>query len=373
MKKKLNYFMKKINIIRKKTDNSNDRKEINNKIKINLLIKVSILLFIQIIILIILNFTLYKDNYKANKQLSKLNLSIYNQINNINIIELDYENYNFAIIRDYCYICGLISFYIHYLGCINTYISKGYIPIIDLSFPNIMNGFNSSLNLGNPWEFFFNQPFGYSLANIIKKAKNIKYFKCIIPYTINEIHNIYNNKFTLEFYHSLSNRYLSIKNDIIKEANIIKKKLFKKSNNILGVLARGTDYIAKRPKFHPIPPKTNMIFKDIEIFDKTYNYNFIFLTTEDDIIRTEFINKFGSKLKIYNVYKNIRYDYKNPELLCRNKIINGNIKYMKVYLINIIILSKCTDIISARTGGAIGTFIFTDGFRNIKVYNLGYY
>ena len=160
---------------------------------------------------------------------------------------------------------------------------------------------------------------------------------------------------------------------LFKEANIIKKKLFKKSNNILGVLARGTDYIAKRPKFHPIPPKTNMIFKDIEIFDKTYNYNFIFLTTEDDIIRTEFINKFGSKLKIYNVYKNIRYDYKNPELLCRNKIINGNIKYMKVYLINIIILSKCTDIISARTGGAIGTFIFTDGFRNIKVYNLGYY
>lgn len=46
---------------------------------------------------------------------------------------------------------------------------------------------------------------------------------------------------------------------------------------------------------------------------------------------------------------------------------------MKIYLINIIILSKCLDIISARTSGSIGAFIFSEGFRNIKVYFLGEY
>ena len=55
------------------------------------------------------------------------------------------------------------------------------------------------------------------------------------------------------------------------------------------------------------------------------------------------------------------------------KIIKGNINYMKIYLINIIILSKCLDIISARTSGSIGAFIFSEGFRNIKVYFLGEY
>ena len=46
---------------------------------------------------------------------------------------------------------------------------------------------------------------------------------------------------------------------------------------------------------------------------------------------------------------------------------------MRTYLINIIILSKCLDIITSKTAGSIVTFILTNGFRNIKVYNLGHY
>jgi hypothetical protein len=46
---------------------------------------------------------------------------------------------------------------------------------------------------------------------------------------------------------------------------------------------------------------------------------------------------------------------------------------MKTYLINIIILSKCIDIITSKTAGAIVAFILTNGFRNKKIYDLGYY
>ena len=56
-----------------------------------------------------------------------------------------------------------------------------------------------------------------------------------------------------------------------------------------------------------------------------------------------------------------------------DKNINGNLKYMKIYLFNIIILSKCIDIISARTSGSMGIFILSNGFRNAKVYYLGTY
>ena len=38
-----------------------------------------------------------------------------------------------------------------------------------------------------------------------------------------------------------------------------------------------------------------------------------------------------------------------------------------------IILSKCIDIICAMTSGSLGVFIFTKGFRNSKVYNIGFY
>jgi hypothetical protein len=59
--------------------------------------------------------------------------------------------------------------------------------------------------------------------------------------------------------------------------------------------------------------------------------------------------------------------------LAFNEKIKGNIEFMKIYLINIIILSKCLDIIASRTAGSIVAFILTNGFRNIKIYNLGYY
>ena len=44
-----------------------------------------------------------------------------------------------------------------------------------------------------------------------------------------------------------------------------------------------------------------------------------------------------------------------------------------IYLLNIILLSKCIDIITARCSGAAGIFILTNGFRNSKVYDLGEY
>lgn len=46
---------------------------------------------------------------------------------------------------------------------------------------------------------------------------------------------------------------------------------------------------------------------------------------------------------------------------------------MKIYLINIIILSKCLDIITSKTAGSLVAFILSKGFRNIKVYDLGCY
>ena len=61
------------------------------------------------------------------------------------------------------------------------------------------------------------------------------------------------------------------------------KNLFKGSRNILRILARGTDYIATKPYGHPIPPKVEMMIDDINEMDKKNNYDWFFLTTEDDI------------------------------------------------------------------------------------------
>ena len=56
-----------------------------------------------------------------------------------------------------------------------------------------------------------------------------------------------------------------------------------------------------------------------------------------------------------------------------NKEINGNLEYDKNYLINILILSKCLDLIATRGSGAAGIFILTSGFRYTFIYNIGEY
>jgi len=349
-------------------NNSKQKKQKKNKffIKMNICLLKYLLLFMFIIVNFIIkyegkNHRKTSENYHLNKY------KLYNQI------KLDYDHNKFAIIRNNCKHCGLFAFYKHYLGCLLTFIKKGYIPIIDLSsFPNIFNKFNiTSLN-NNPWEYYFNQPYEYTLENVIKKAKNIKYFECYYSFDFPR-HNIYSNKNINDFWRGIALKYIPLKNEIIKEADSIIIHLFKASNNILGILARGTDYVSFKPKNHPIPPKAEIMIKDIKEMDNQNNYDWFFLTTEDDLIRLIFIKNLGYKLKYLVNKKNIKYDYKKKNFLCFNKNIRGNLDYIKIYLINIIILSKCIDIVCARTSGAIGAFILGNGFRNTKIYYLGNY
>lgn len=299
-----------------------------------------------------------------------------NSINNYNIydqIKLDYKNNKFVIIRDYCKTCGLFAFYKHYLACLLTFINKGYIPIIDLiSFPNNFNGFNTSSLNKNPWELFFHQPYEYTLENVKKNAKHIKYSKC--QYSFGILNNyIYLNNIMLDFWHNIALKYIPIKYKIIKESNIIIRKLFKGSSNVLGILARGTDYISFKPKSHPRQPKIKDMIKDIKKMDKKNKYDFFFLATEDDLIRMKLKKELGKKIKYLIKTNNIEYNYKEKKLLCFNKYIKGNLDFIRIYLINIIILSKCIDIIAARTSGTIGAFILSKGFRYTKLYFLGNY
>ena len=143
---------------------------------------------------------------------------------------------HFVILRDKCRSCGLFAYYKHYLGCMRLYLSMGYIPLVDLkSFKNIFNGFNiSSINY-NPFEYYFNQPFEFKLKDVEKNAKNIKYVvynnSYIMPY-----YNIYRSNFLIDYWHNIAMKSMPIKIEIIKEANIIN---------------RGTDYLTRKPKFHP--------------------------------------------------------------------------------------------------------------------------
>ena len=183
---------------------------------------------------------------------------------------------------------------------------------------------------------------------------------------------IYDSQSKINLWHNIANIYLPIKEKFFKEANLKYNYLFEGSNNVLGVLIRGTDYTARKPKGHPIQPSPELLIEDINKMDNKFKYDYIFLTTEDDLIRKKITNRFGKKIKYIKSKIKTNYDYNKKELLAVNKNI-GTFLFTKNYLVNIIILSKCLDAIVSRCGGSLVAFILSNGFRNYKAYNLGYY
>lgn len=323
-------------------------------------------------LLLILSINLYNNNYNTDNNHLK-NYKIINSINKTKKLNLDYNNNNFAIIQKHCAICGLFSFYIYFLGCVNNYILEGYIPIVDLkTYPNMYNNFSSNISY-NPWEFLFEQPYGYTLEEVLKNVNKLKYFECGENYKRPGETNVYYNKILINFWHDIAFKYIPIKKEIINESDDIIKKLFQGSNNILGVMIRGTDYISKKPYGHPKPPDLNTSFSDVKKMDEKYRYDWIFFSSEDETIKEKFKNEFKDKIKYFDPMTKINYNYKKKDFLSNNLNIRGNMEYAKTYLINIYILSKCNDIIMCRTSGAAGLIILTNGFRNSLIYNIGYY
>ena len=319
----------------------------------------SISIFSVFIIIIIID--------KANNNSNDIILFNYQQ----KIKDFHFKNYS-ILRRMSCPMCGFFSFFIVNLGCINQYLSKGYIPIIDLqSFPNVYN--KGNLSSTNPWEYFFHQPFNYSLEEVLKNAKNIKYFECTLKTERPNENYIYYNKTSINFWHSFAKRYMPLKEELLDEAKAIMKELFGGTKNILGIKMRGTDYISRKPKGHSIPPKIEQVISDVKMMDKKYKYDFIFFATEDEIIKKLFVPHFKDKVKLLNPKVKIEYNYNDKSIINLNKDIYGNIEYIKNYVLNIIILSKCLDIVATRCSGAAGIFVLTEGFRNIKIYNNGIY
>ena len=281
-------------------------------------------------------------------------------------------NKKFAILRrTNCEPCGLFSYYIVHLGCIINYLKHGYIPILEVaSFSNIFTGNNKPKD--NPWEEFFNQPCGYTLNEVVK-MKDVKIFKCECVCDMPDEKTIYSNTIMLNYHHKIQEKYMSIKNNIYKEVEKIWQNLFGNSTNVLGIFIRGTDYISIEPSGHSRQPSTKRLINDVIKMNKKNKYDFIFLGTEDNKIRNLFIKIFGKKLKYLIPKDKIVYNYDTGNYLTYNKNVFGNMNFSKIYLLSVIILSKCIDIISSRTSGAAGVFIISNGFRNKIVYYLGEY
>lgn len=150
---------------------------------------------------------------------------------------------------------GLFSNFIVFAGHIRYALSKGWLPVIDMQ--NYANPYLAPDKFGkeNSWEYYFEQPLRIGLEQAYN-GENIvlcREHRGAAPYCNIQF---YDNRSALlaEWRMLVKMGLLEIKPTLIKEVLTVKNKLFAPNDRVLGVKLRGTDYVAKKPKYHPIPP-----------------------------------------------------------------------------------------------------------------------
>ncbi len=278
----------------------------------------------------------------------------------------------FYVIRRSGMKLGLFSIFNTTLGRIKYAYDNNMIPVVDMQF--FMNCFLDDSEYGkkNAWEFYFEQPSGYSLEEIYK-SKNIILSESEIP---NEGPNdsmefLCNQDGQLDYWRDICQKNIRLKKDVSKIVDKEYQTLISPEDKVLGVLARGTDYMKLKPAHHPVQPEIDdIINKSKEVMEQLC-CNKIFLATEDINIVAKFRVAFGDRM----ITNNQCYVQYKGGYISENYSTRDNDKYKRglEYLTTIVILSRCNCIVAGRTSGTVGASLLSKGWEYSYFFDYGNY
>ena len=280
----------------------------------------------------------------------------------------------YYIIRQRTESLGLFYRFELVAGHIRHALSNGWLPVVDMQ--NYPNAYLPPEKLGkeNSWEYYFEQPLrigleqAYSGDNVILSAISPA---CGQPSSAMSFYTNQNDILT-EWRMLTKLGLLKIKPALMAEISALREKLFGSKNRILGVHLRGTDYVANKPKNHPIPPPIEFAVSTIIEKMETWQCNKLFLATEDKKIIEVVRSIFGDLC----ITLNQEYvDYKPGEVVSFMRINRENDHFLqgKDYLTEMVLLSMCNSFIAARCAGTVGVMLMADKFEHTYFFNLGRY
>lgn len=264
---------------------------------------------------------------------------------------------------------GLFSLVMTTLGYIKYALDQGYIPVVDMC--NEDNTYMQEDRKGNVWEYYFEQPCGYTLKDI-GRSKHVIIGNGLIDGSVHFPHDdIAYDEASLAEWKVIADKYLIVKDEILQEADALKEKMFGKER-VLGVLLRGTDYVNSKPKNHPVQPTVEQAEEQIDRILMEQEFPKIYLATEDAGIYKRLLDKYGEKLVSMNVD---RYVTSETENINDVSVKQSADKYQmgKEYLVNILLLSKCDYLLAGNAGGSQGALLFRGETDSKYIFNLGKY
>ena len=277
----------------------------------------------------------------------------------------------FLVIRRAQCKAGLFSLVMTNMGLVKYALDKGYIPVIDMQSERNTYLDEEQVGRENSWEFYFEQPCGYSLKDISRSRNIILSSGLIGKNNFFPEDRMVKNPEEYRMWRNLFQRYFRVKKEVLEEAEALKRELFH-GERVLGVLCRGTDYTNTRPKDHPIQPDIADVLDKVDEVLKQQKCSYVYLATEDDDIYAVFERQYGAKLK---VLKTRRYHNTGQENINDISAKSGESKYQlgRDYLMTILLLADCNCLVAGSAGGTYGALLMGKEYEYQYIFDLGTY
>jgi hypothetical protein len=278
------------------------------------------------------------------------------------------RNEGFVIGRgSYTYTYLNMCFVMDVLSRIALSMSKGLTPTV-----GIRSEVDANVNI---WEQFFLQPFGTTLP------KSHRFETQTHPLSAGRyVHDFFDpyDEFRRRFWSTLFNECV-IPNPRT-EAYVRSEcdAVFGSGARVLGVLCRGTDYTATKPRFHPIQPSSEQVIEWVRKEMNPRSIDFIYVASEERRIVEMFERAFPSKVltnkRMY--HDDLYYAKESPSLIGDVYFGREDEDFLKglEYLSSIYILSRCVGLVGGNCGGSAAA-LYLNNFRYEfwHLFNLGRY
>ena len=284
----------------------------------------------------------------------------------------EHENKRFLVIRRRDRYAGLFSYFYTNLCWMLYACERGMVPVVDMqTHRNLYQRWRDWRRV-NSWDIFFEQPFDYSLRDVSNAAHvlivtGVDFDVCKLPVDVWDSSPWANDRlrlvreFVREHIKIKTERLAAYRNEELESAL---------PSGVVGVFARGTDYVTVKPHGSTVQPPAEMVINKVrEYLSNGCKSERIYLVTEDRSVACRFKEAFGDKL-ILSKQRFVEYD---GGLLGDNADVVGAVDRGAAYLKAIVDLSRCKSLIAGRANGAAGAMLLTAGYDYTYFFDLGSY
>ena len=242
--------------------------------------------------------------------------------------------------------------------------ANGFIPVIRVLHSKMYSDFQGD----DIWGKFFEQPYGKETLGW-ENAQNVwePPFSCIsfpmMQWLMNKIIECKSVQ--------LVNTFL-INERVKEEIGRIRNDVLPNPQRTIGVLIRGTDYTATQLPGHSVMASPEQVFEKIKEFERSGNYDQIFLSTEDEDILQTMKELCGDRLHFIDQK---RFRTQPGELLSHQTKERENEGWLrgKEYLATLQLLSECISFIASGWCNGTACVMNTSGkhFKETYIFELG--